>query len=118
MNLSNFEIGSIIGVHAPNGDQFFEVTQRGLDGPYIDRECTIAYIDPALDKEISANAMAQLHYGTGKRRRNKEMTMSDGVMYKTDNNGVLRRAEPRVSKKERRRVKNVGKVKPEGLPDL
>lgn len=118
VDLSAFAIDDHIGVHTPHGDQFFIVTKGGLDGPYLDRECTIAYITPELAREIRANARAELHFQTGKRRRNKEMTMSDGKSYRTDGNGAIHCLEPRLSKKDRRRLKHAGEAKPEGLPHL
>lgn len=103
--MPEYKLGETIGVETPDGNQFFKVVKGGLDGPYIDEGCNVPFMSESLREEIDRNAGAQRHYVTGKRRRNKEYTTTDGTQYKTNNNGSLVRLTPKLSKKERRRAK-------------
>ena len=105
MRLEDLKIGDVIGVDTGSGDQFFKATERGIEGPFLDRDCTIPYMNPEMRAELRRNAGLERHYHTGLRRRMKEFTFTDGTKAHTDHRGVIHRDAPRLSKKERRRAK-------------
>lgn len=105
MNLGDIKIGEVVGVEMEDGTaQFFTRTRSGLEGPFLDRECTVPFMAPQLRDEVDRNARAQRHYATGKRRRFKYFRMTDGVEYETDKNGSAIRTTPKLSKKERKAI--------------
>lgn len=111
MNLEDIDLFSTIGVEQPDGTAvFFTRTRKGLEGPFLDRDCQVPYMPPDLQAEIDRNARAHRVYRTGKTRRLKELTMSDGTAYKTTKDGVLRRLTPKLSKKERKALAKESRI--------
>mgnify|MGYP001240417069 CR=1 FL=1 len=102
MNLNDIPLDSVVAVDMAEGPQYFKHTAKGLEGPFIDEKCLVAYMNQELREEIDRNAMAQRLYRTGKLRRYKQFTMTCGTGYHTDGKGVIHRDTPRMTKKQRR----------------
>ena len=107
MNPSGFAVGEVLGLQTPQGPRYYVVKGDGVDGPFLDRECTQRYepisVPEALGKTVERKLGLQKVYG---RHPNQKMTMSDGKLYHTDSKGVIHRDTPRLSKKERREQKS------------
>jgi hypothetical protein len=101
MNLSNIPIGEILGVKTAAGAMFWKRTATGLDGPFTDRECSIRA------KNIAEEMMLELNRAMGRQKvfrgANRNMRMSDGVRYRSDAKGTIRRVDKRQGKKKRSR---------------
>src|SRR3990167_7266285 len=108
MKADEFELGDVIGVRTRLGPNFYVKTEEGLDGPFLNRECTERPPVLSLPRIRKNNETGEIerHHDTGKRRRNKAITMADGQTYRTDTTGAIRRDVARLSKQERRALKH------------
>lgn len=102
MQLSDLALNEVVGVELPGGDQqFFQRTLKGLEGPFLDRECSVPYMAPELREEVDRNAQAHRLYPTGKREKFRHFRFTDGVVMEVNKHGSAIRTTPKTSKKAR-----------------